>query len=322
MKSGIFLKASICLVLIFSAVIVFSGQARAAEQAAPAPEPEPELVIVKYGSLIIKSSEPGAKVYVDDAYKGGSDSVIESLVAGEHVISCRTEAKSVSGTFHIRKSETLRLEARFDDGKLVLLKESAAKTEPEPRKPEPVKQEKPKKPVAEPKKVVEQKNPAEERRRTHLNVMRFDFEVNDSQDLKIEHMASQNVISKFTVKKNKSGKFYRTRQGVLLCDAGPCELAWTASFIYTDEDSKTDALLLKWKETVFNGITPSGTSKRELECCLNGQCWRMQDNNATDSTQESQIERYRLSLNKTSLAIRRSDIMKEILDAGRSLSDY
>lgn len=321
MKPGTFLKTVTCLVLISSAIIIFSSHALAAEQAAPALEAEPELVIVKYGSLIIRTSEQGAKVYVDDAYKGGSDSVIESIVAGEHVISCKTEEKSVSGTFPIRKNETLRLEARFDEGKLVLLKETAAKAEAEPKKPEPVKQEKPKKPVAEPKKV-EQKNPVEERRRNHLNVMRFDFEVNDSQEIKIEHAASQNIISKFNVRKNKSGKFYRTKQGVLLCDVGPCELVWTASFIYTDEGNKADALLLNWRETVFNGITPSGTSKRELECCLNGQCWKMQDTNATDTTQESEIDRYRLSLNRTSLVIRRSDIMKEVLEAGRSLNDY
>lgn len=321
MKPGVFLKALTCLVFICSAVIVFSWEARAVDQAEPAPEPEPELIIVKYGSLIVKSSEPGAKVYVDDAYKGGPDSVIESIVAGEHVIACKTEDKSVSGTFSIRKNETLRLEARFDEGKLVPLREAAARADAEPKKPEPVKQEKPKKPAAESKKI-EQKNPVEERRRTHLNVMRFDFEVSDSQDIKIEHAANPSSITKFNLKKSKSGRYYRTKQGVLLCDTGPCELIWTATFLYTDEASKTDALLLNWKETVFNGITPSGTSKRELECCLNGQCWRMQDSSATDTTQESEIGRYRLSLNKSSLIIRRSDIMKEILQAGRSLNDY
>ena len=48
----------------------------------------------------------------------------------------------------------------------------------------------------------------------------------------------------------------------------------------------------------------------------------MQDTNKSDTGQEFEIGRYRLVWTKTSVTIRRSDIMKEILDAGRSLDDY
>ena len=293
-----------------------------AEEAAPAPEAEPELVIVKYGSVFVKCDEPGAKVYIDDTYKGGAESVIESIVTGEHVISCRIEDKTVSGTFQIKKNETLRLEANFDEGKLVREQSRSAAPEPaEKKKPAPVKQEKPKKPVPPPKKA-ELKNPVEERRNNHLNVMRITYEVTDSQDVKITPASNATVISKYSSNKNRSGKYYHTKQGVLLCDSGPCEINWSAKFAYTDENGKEDALLLKWKETVFNGITPAGTSKQELECCLNGQCWKMQEDSKTETQEFSIGERYRLAWNKSSLIIRRSDIMKEVLDAGRSLSDY
>jgi len=323
MQRKVCYKASISMGLLMTVALVFAGMGLSEEQQKQSQAPEPELMIVKYGSVEIKSPVP-AKIYVDDIYKGSADEVVESLVVGEHVISCRAGDRAVSGTFQIKKNETLRLEARFDEGKLVVFKQ-AAKVEPmkaevEKKKPEPGKQGKPKQPLAETKKA-DQATPQEERRRTHLNVMRIDYDVTASQDLKVDHVAPP-VITKYTLKKNKAGKYYRTKQGIALCDAGPCELTWAASFIYTDEAGKADALLLNWKEIVFNGITPAGTSKRELECCLNGKCWKMQDNSATDTRQEYAIGRYTLSWTKTSVLIRRTDIMEEILAAGRSLADY
>ncbi len=161
----------------------------------------------------------------------------------------------------------------------------------------------------------------EERRRANLNVMRLDYDVTGAPDIKTEHTASP-AVRKFSVDKNQTGKYYRTKQGALLCDAGPCEFAWTASFLYTDETGQKDALLLNWKETVFNGITPRGTSRQELECCLNGKCFKMEDNSPTDVAQEFAVGRYELHWTKTSVLVRRADIAKEILNAGRSLADY
>ncbi len=281
---------------------------------------EQEMIIVKYGSVFIKSSEPGAKVYIDDNYKGTSDNVIESVVVGDHVVSCKFGDTAVSGSFQIKKNETLRLNALFDEGKLVLLRErEPVKEEVEKKKPEPLKVEKPKKPVVETKKV-EQINSVEERRKKQLTVMKIDYEFNE-QKMQIAHAACS-MVSKYLEKKDRAGKYYRTKQGVLLCDAGPCDLTWSASFLYTDETGKPDAVLCNWKETVFNGITPAGTSRRELECCLNGQCRKLQDTSVTDVKNESELGRFSLNWSKTSLVIRRSDIMKEIVDAGRSLADY
>jgi hypothetical protein len=310
--------------LFFALILVLAGAGQGEEQQKQGQAPEPELTIVKYGSVVVKSEEPGVKVYIDDSYKGGTDEMIESVVVGEHVIACRAGEKAISGTFQIKKNETLRLEARFDEGKLAVYRESAkpepVKAEVEKKRPEASKREKPNRPAVEVKKA-DQKNPVEERRRAHLNVMRLDYEVSAAPDVRVEHTAPPAVV-KCTVKKDKAGKYYRTKQGVLLCDTGPCELTWIASFIYTDETGRTDALLLNWKEVVFNGITPKGTSRRELECCLNGQCRKMEDNTATDTTQEYELGRYQLSWTKTSVLVRRADILQEITAAGRSLSDY
>lgn len=309
-----------CRTIIFLASIILFSVVNGwcEEDAPPAPEPEQELIIVKYGSLWVKSVKRGAKVYVDEIYKGSAGTVIESIIVGEHIISCKTDDKAVSGSFVVRKNETLYLEARFDQGKLARYK-GPKKDEPEKKKPRRVRRERPRKP--EPK-AVEQKNPVEERRKVHLNVMQYNYAVTSVPDIKVGHKANRHVISKYSFTKNRTGKYYRTKQGGLLCDKGPCELNWTSSFIYKDEQGGTDAFLLKWKDTVFNGITPTGTSRRDLQCCLNGRCWKMEDKTESDDAREYAIGRYRLIWSKTSLLIRRSDIMKEVLDAGRSLTDY
>ncbi len=317
------MRYRILSVLLLAVVIGLAGRSRGEEQQQQPPSQEPELTIVKYGSVIVKSEHPYVKVYIDDIYKGGVDEIIESVIVGEHVISCRAGGQSVTGKFQIKKNETLHLEAHLDDGVLVSVREAAraepVKVEAE-KKAAPVKKAIAEKPAVEVKKT-EQKNPVEERRKNHLNVMRLDYEVNTAQDIEIDRTAAP-AVSKFSVKKNQTGKYYRTKQGVLLCDAGPCELAWTASFLYTDEKGQADALLLNWKEIVFNGITPKGTSRRELECCLNGKCLKREDNSPTDIEQEVAVGRYDLHWTKTSVLVRRADIVKEIQDAGRSLADY
>ena len=286
------------------------------------------LTIVKYGSLMVKSSIPDAKVFVDDIYKGVAENIIESVVAGEHVISCRAGSKAVSGAFNVKKNDLLRLEARFDEGRLVVtpVAEKVEEEKPEPekkKKPEPIKHEKPKKPapVVEVKRE-EPKDPQAERRKLHLTPMKILFEITPSQEIRIDHRASQTTISKYTENKALVGRYYRTKQNVLLCDAGPCEMSWTVSFLYASEAGKSDAFLLSWKEIVFNGITPVGTSKRVLEWCLDGVRRKLEDTSTVDTEQAMAMEIYKLSWTKTSVTIRRMDIMNEIAAAGKSLSDY
>ena len=288
---------------------------------------ESDFVIVKYGKVHVKSSLPETKVFVDDVYKGPADTVIENIIVGEHTISCRSEAQSVTGTFSVKKDEVLKLEARFDEGRLVPVVEKAApeKIEPEKKpKVEAPKPEKPKKPAAEPKKAEakreEKKSPVEERRELHLAFMKVFFEDVDSQDVRISHKANPKVISKFSDKKSQTGTYYRTKKNILLCDVGPCEHLWSASFTYTDETGKSDSFGLNWKQTVFNGITPTGTSKRELLVCLNGTCKTLED--AAAAPQAAELGRYHITWSKSSLVIRRSDIMKEVVDSGGAVEAY
>ncbi len=308
---------------IFQCINVSQAQEKTAQQ-----EQDAVLTIVKYGSVMVKSSMPDARVFVDDVYKGVAENIIESVVVGVHVISCSAGSKTISGTFIIKKNEMLRLEARFDEGRLVVMQEEekveVEKTEPEKKKKtEPVRHEKPKKPA--PVVVVkreEPKDPEAERRKRHLTPMKIFFEITPSQEIHIDHKSSQATISKYTENKTMIGRYYRTKQNVLLCDAGPCEISWTVSFLYASEAGKSDAFLLTWREIVFNGITPVGTSKRVLEWCLDGVCRKLEDASTVDTEQNLEIERYKLSWTKTSVTIRRKDIMNEIAAAGKSLSDY
>src|SRR5574340_733813 len=87
------------LVFVFLSGLSWTGSALCADEPQPAPEPEQEFVIAKYGSLSVKCSELGCRVYVDETYKGGGDGIIEGIVVGDHAISCKTYDKTVSGTF-------------------------------------------------------------------------------------------------------------------------------------------------------------------------------------------------------------------------------
>jgi len=298
---------------------------------------EAELIIVKFGKLSVKSTVPEAKVYVDDTYKGHTDSIIDDIMVGEHAISCRTETQTVSGKFSIKKDEVLKLEARFDEGTLTLLVEhpKPAKVEPEKKpeaekkieaekktaKPAAPKPELPKKPVVVAKKE-EKKNPEEERRSLYLNVIKVLFDDIDAQEVRIVHKINPTVVGKFNEKKEQSGTYYRTKKDLLLCDAGPCEQHWSATFSYADEKGESDTFGLNWKQTVFNGITPGGTSKRDLLWCINGACKNLVDATLVNVPQTVEVGRYQLMWTRSSLIIRRSDIMKEVVEAGGALEAY
>ncbi len=294
-----------------------------------AEEPEPDLVIVKYGKILVKSAVSDARVFVDDVYKGRPDSIIDNIMVGERVISCRTESQSVSGSFTVKRDEVLKLEARFNEGRIVsLVEHEKAEQQEAEKKPKAAapkvavpKTVKPKKPVPVVKQEVH-KSPAEERRELHLNVLKVYFENIENEAVRVTHKINTKVISKYTEKKSQTGTYYRTKQGLLLCDAGPCERQWSSTFVYTDEEGKGDSFGLTWRETVFNGITPQGTSKRELLLCLNGACNTYADTAAGDTPQRLDLRKYQVTWTKSSVIIRRSDIMKEITDAGDSIEAY
>jgi len=315
------LRKLVSPVWIVCGLLVLAGPAGAGAE-------ETEITIVKFGKLSVKSAVPETKVYVDDTYRGHADSIIEEIMVGEHVISCRTETQSVSGRFAIKKDETLKLEARFNEGKLIVVAEHEKIEKPEAEKklkaqaPPPVhKPEKPKKPVVEAKKE-ERKSPEEERRAQYLNVVKVFFEDIDAQSIRIRSKVNPAVVSKFVEKKDQTGTYYRTKKDLLLCDAGPCEQHWSATFVYTSEKGESDTFGLNWKQTVFNGITPGGTSKRELLWCVRGECKNLEDETIIESTQTADLAEYHLTWTRSSLVIRRSDIMKEVVDGGGTLEAY
>jgi hypothetical protein len=299
---------------------------------------EAELVIARYGSVMVKSTIPNAKVFIDDIASGNVNALIESVPVGGHVVECRAEGKTVSGKFKVVKNETLRLEARFDEQQLVdsteaeraaeaaalKKKAEAAKLEEqkkaaiEVKKPEPKKVDVIKK--SEPKKA-DAKNAKEAFRELHLNIIKVNPEA-EAPELHVTSKHNPQVITKFSETKNQSGKYYRTKQGMLLCEAGPCQKEWSATFSYTDETGKSDSFLVKWREIVFNGMTPAGTSKRELEVCLNGACQKREDNSAADTVRELTMDRYSLGWTKSQIVIRRADVMKEILESGGDVANY
>jgi hypothetical protein len=129
--------------------------------------------------------------------------------------------------------------------------------------------------------------------------------------LGISHKADPKVISRYTEKKNQTGTYVQTQFNVLVCENGPCEQQWSAAFVYTDEIGKSDIFGLIWKQIVFSGITPSGTSKRELNFCVNGKCEKLDDpkgDNAPGTPQEVNIGRYHIRWSAVSLGITRLDI--------------
>jgi len=336
-QTGFFLGAVIAGLVVVTAICT----AEAAEKSA---------------NLEITSSLIGARVYVDDTYKGDADLFIENVIPGEHTITCRAAGQTVSDTFTVRAGETLKIKALFESGKIVDIleaerveaerkkKELQAKTDAEKQeakaradaKAEAKRLEDQKKKAEEAKRTeeqrksetkrtevtrTEQKNSAEERRELHLNIVKFYIE-DSEQDIVISHKMSQKIISKFAEQKKQTGKYYKTKKDVLLCDSGICVKDWSTSFSYTDDAGRTDAFTVSLKETVFNGLTPSGTSKRDVNWCVNGACKKLEDTDINDKALQSDMDRFTLVLTKSSITIRRSDIAQEIIAAGKSLADY
>lgn len=291
-----------------------------AEEAAPSRGQEGEFLIVKYGTVDVKSSLPEAMVYIDGESKGPANTAIENVIAGEHTITCTAGEKSVTGKFTVRKNETLKLEARFSEGRIVVLavmQEDAAKKKREAEAARPEQQKK----KAETEAKKPEGSPIDERRALHLNVFRVEFKDLNAQDVAINEKMNAKIISGYTERKNRTGKYYRTKQGLLLCEEGACVQEWIGKFIYTDETGKRDSFLVTWKQTTFSGMTPTGTNGRELTWCLNGNCKKMTDTGAGNAPYSAELGRYVLRWSKEAVIIRRADIIKEILDGGGTVPE-
>jgi nucleoid-associated protein YgaU len=302
------------------------------------------------GHIDVRSSLVGGRVYIDDVYSGDADVFIEDVPAGEHSVAIRHSGQVIRGQFILKSGETLMLEGRFDENRLVDLKEVAREeamkradaerkaeaerkaAEAEHKKKEAVatatakaKVEEKKKPEAKKTAPVEAKRAAksaeEERRELHLNIIRVDFEDTGVYDLKVTSKINTKVITNFNDGKSIGGKLIR-KQNYLLCEAAPCYRDWTGRFFYIDEAGKRDAFLIRHKENVFTGVTPQGTSKLDMDVCLNGDCKRVAFPAEGAGAVQSRIDRYVLSWSKNAFTIRRADIMKEITDSGGKIPEF
>lgn len=282
---------------------------------------EEELLIVKYGSVQVKSALPDAKVFIDDVYKGMANTLIENVIAGEHAVSVVQEDKTVTGRFTVRKNETLKLEARFHEGKLVSPSAEQDEAAKKKRELEAAKKLEKKKAEAETGGRKPEKSPVDERRDLHMNVFKIEFRNRESQEVGITPRANPKVVSGYAESKGQTGKYYRTKSGLLVCEAGPCVQEWTTKFFYTDENGKRDAFLITWKQTVFSGMTPTGTSNREITWCLNGNCKKAGDIDTSNAPHTLELGSYVLNWSKDSAVFRRADIVKEILDAGGTIPE-
>jgi hypothetical protein len=318
---------------IYLAVLLI-GFSLAPGQVPVAVSQEAELVIAKYGSVMVKSSVLDAKVFIDDIASGNVNTVIENVSVGDHLVACRAEDKTVSGKFSVVKNETLRLEARFDEQQLIDITEAERAEAARRKKAEAAKLEEQKKALAakktEPKKAnrkkpgpkkAEAKNPKEAFRDLHLNIIKI-YPESEVPELRVTSKVNKQVITKYAEIKDQSGKYYRTKQGMLLCEAGLCKKEWSATFVYTDEAGKSDSFLVRWRELIFNGITPTGTSKRELEVCLNGACQKREDNSMSDTAHELTLDRYSLVWTRSLIVIRRADMIKELQESGGDVENY
>lgn len=299
-------------------------------------------------NIDIRSTLVGTRVYLGDTYVGDADIFLDDVPPGEHMIIMRQGSQRIAGQFTVKPGEMLMLEGRFEENRIVDLKvvarEDAAKRAAEERKAELVrkaelehkadaerkkkeqhaKAEEKKKP--EPKKTVVAsakpvKSPRDERHDSYLTLIRVEFEEQDGTSMKISSRSNSRSTTNFTDNKSTSGKLFRSKQNYTLCEGDGCSRDWTGRFFYVDETGKRDAFLIRWRETIFSGITLQGTSKKELDLCLNGDCKRVVYRPDAGVVQ-TPLERYLLIWAKDNFTVRRGDLLKEITDAGGKVPEF
>jgi hypothetical protein len=303
------------------------------------------------GNIDIRSTLVGTRVYLDDAYVGDADLFIEDVPPGEHIIILRQGSQRIRGEFTLKPGELLMVEGRFEESRIVdlrqIAKEEAEKraeaarkeeaerkaAEAELKKQEQLAQKKGREEKKKTEKKAEERKPvvavakpaktAEEDRQTqHLNIIRVDFEEAGSVDVKVTPRVNQKIVTNFNDSSSSTGNIYRSKQNLLLCEGGDCSRDWTGRFFYFDDTGKRDAFLLRWRETVFTGITPEGTSKVEVDLCVNGDCKRSSYSGGSGASVQTMVDRYVLNFNRSVLTVRRSDLLKAITDAGRKPPDF
>lgn len=297
-------------------------------------------------NIDVRSNLVGTRVYLEDTYVGDADLFLENVPSGDHLIIMRQGSQRINGQFSVKPGETLMLEGRFDENRIVDLKkvaredalrraeeerkaeaerkaaegarelekkkQQAAAPAPEKKKPEP------RKPVIVASKPA--KSAQDDRRDQYLTLIRVDF-ADEGTAVKITSRVNQRSTSNFTESDSTTGKLFRSKQNYVLCEGGDCFRDWTGRFFYTDDRGKRDAFLIRWRETIFTGITPQGTSKKELDLCLNGDCKRL-TYTPEGGAMQSSTDRYTVVWGKNSFVVRRTDLLKEITDAGGRVPEF
>ncbi|MDH4163156.1 MAG: hypothetical protein OEW15_10775 [Nitrospirota bacterium] len=293
-------------------------------------------------NIDIRSTLVGTRVYLADTYVGDADLFLDNVPPGDHMIIMRQGSQRINGQFSVKAGETLMLEGRFEENRIVDLKKvaredamkraEAERKAEEERKAEAEKKKEqaaavPEKKKPEPKKptaaaVKPAKNAADERRDQYLTLIRVDFNESGSTDVKIVARANAKSTTNFTDNQSTSGKLVRSKQNYTLCDGAECFRDWTGRFFYIDDTGKRDAFLIRWRETIFSGITPQGTSKKDMDLCLNGDCKQITYSPEGSGTIQTPIDRYVLIWAKGNFTIRRADLLKEITDAGGKVPEF
>lgn len=298
------------------------------------------------GNIDIRSTLVGTRVYLDDAYVGDADLFLEEVPPGEHIIILRQGSQRVRGEFKLKPGELLMLEGRFDESRIVdlrqIAKEEAEKraeaarkaeadrkaAEAEAKKQEQLAQKKGKKAdkKQEKKAIVAVAKPTksadEDALGSHVNILRVEFELSGDVGVKVTPRVNQKIVTNFNDSSSTTGTMYRSKQNYVLCEGDGCFRDWTGRFFYFDDTGKRDAFLIRWRETVFSGITPQGTSKVEVDLCVNGDCKRAAYATEGGAAVRSIVDRYVVSFNRSTLIVRRADLVKEITDKGGKVPDF
>lgn len=273
-------------------------------------------VFAESGSLDIISTAVGTRVYVDDEYRGDANIFIRNVPAGERTVMCRQGSRRISGTFTLKEGETLRLEARFDEDRIVDLSlvEKAERSRQKQEKEEKAREDKAERErvakQAEAERARQQKQPVVDEQAMHRDMFSVAFDYTSSNAFVATPSVNSKILKAFSEKKNQTGTFTRAMANTLMCKTLPCTATWSASFTYVDEKGTKENFKLAWTEATFEYVTLDGVSKRELEWCVNNNCLKLRDPDRFESNPKPVIDRYALTWTKSSLAIKRADLAR------------
>src|SRR5574340_1204103 len=76
-------------------------------------------------NIDIRSTLVGTRVYLEDTYVGDADLFLDNVPPGDHMVIMRQGSQRINGQFAVKAGETLMLEGRFEENRIVDLKKVA-----------------------------------------------------------------------------------------------------------------------------------------------------------------------------------------------------